>query len=289
MSSRLVVKLNDFIIYTVLGLLSLIMIYPLWNVLMGSLSLPHLVHQGMILFWPKGFSLAAYTTVFGTENFVRVFYNTVWITVVGTAVGMLMTITMSYTLSKKRVSGSSAMLFMVFFTMLFSGGMIPTYLVVKSLGLINSLWALIWPNAVGAFNVMIMVSFFRSFPSELEDSGKIDGCNDIGLLFRIIVPSSLPIIATLTLFTSVGQWNTFMQAVLYINDAGKYTLQVLLRQLLFQMSSQDLDTMLQEPIPNIAVTVKFSMIIIATVPILLVYPFLQKYFTKGALIGSLKG
>lgn len=282
-------KLTDFIIYLILGILSLFMIYPLWNVFVGSLSQPYLVHQGMLMFWPQGFSLTAYTTVFATDNFVQVFNNTIFITVVGTAIGMLITITMSYTLSKKRVLGSTTILFLVFFTMLFSGGIIPSYLIVKSLGLINSLWALILPGAVQAFNILIMVSFFRSIPSELEDSGRIDGCNDIGLLFRIIVPTSLPIIATLTLFSAVGQWNMFMQAVLYVNDASKYTLQVLLRQLLFQMSSKDLDNMLPQDIPNIAVTVKFSMIIIATVPILLVYPFLQKYFTKGALVGSIKG
>lgn len=282
-------RLIDAIIYLSLGILSLFMIYPFWNVLVGSLSEPFLVHQGMLIFWPQGFSLAAYTTIFNKDNFIQVFTNTVFITVVGTTISILLTITMSYTLSKKRVTGSTIMLFLVFFTMLFQGGIIPTYLVVKSLGLINSLWSLIWPNAIQAFNVLIMVSFFRSVPPELEESGKIDGCNDIGLLFRIIVPTALPIIATLTLFYSVSQWNMFMQAVLYLNDTTKFTLQVMMRQMLFQMTNKDLDGVLQESIPNIAVTVKFSMIIVATVPILLVYPFMQKYFTKGALIGSIKG
>lgn len=282
-------RFNDVLIYSALGLMSVLMIYPIWNVLVGSLSEAALVHQGMLLFWPQGFSLDAYTTVLKTPNFVRVFANTIYITVAGTVIGMLMTVMMSYTLSKKRVIGSTTMLFLVFFTMLFSGGIIPTYLVVKSLGMIDSLWALIWPSAIHAFNVLIMVSFYRTMPPDMEDSGKVDGCNDIGLLFRLIVPTSMPIIATLALFTSVGQWNTFMAAVLYINDQSNYTLQVLLRQLLFQMSNQDLENMLQEKIPNISVTVKFSMIIFSTVPILLVYPFLQKYFTKGALIGSIKG
>jgi len=284
-SSRLV----DVINYTSLTIISLVMIYPFWNVFVGSLSQPHLVQQGMLMFVPQGFSLAAYVTIFNTDNFLRVFGNTVFITIVGTALSMILTITLSYTLSKKRVIGATATLFLVFFTMLFQGGIIPTYLVVKSVGLIDSLWALMLPNAISAFNVLLMVTFFRSVSVEIEESGQIDGCNDIGILFRLIIPTALPILATLTLFYAVSQWNMFMQAVLYVNDTGKYTLQVLLRQMLFQMTNRDLDETLRENIPNIATTVKFSMIIVATVPILLVYPFLQKYFTKGALLGSVKG
>lgn len=282
-------KLADVFNYTSLAIISLVMIYPFWNVFVGSLSQPHLVQQGMLMFVPQGFSLAAYVTIFNTDNFVKVFGNTVFITVAGTALSMILTITLSYTLSKKRVIGSTTTLFLVFFTMLFQGGIIPTYLVVKSVGLIDSLWALMLPNAISAFNVLLMVTFFRSVSTEIEESGQIDGCNDIGILFRLIIPTAMPILATLTLFYAVSQWNMFMQAVLYVNDTSKYTLQVLLRQMLFQMTNRDLDETLRENIPNIAVTVKFSMIIVATVPILLVYPFLQKYFTKGALLGSVKG
>jgi len=202
---------------------------------------------------------------------------------------MLLTVMLAYTLSKRRVIGSTFMLFAVFFTMLFNGGIIPLYLLVKLLGLMDNLWSLILPNALSAFNIIIMVSFYRSIPEELEDSARIDGANDIGILFRIIVPTSLPIIATLTLFYAVGQWNTFFHAVMFINNPDNYTLQVLLRQLLILMTSDAVNAALTNDVPKIGVTVKLAMVIVSTVPILIVYPFLQKYFTKEVMIGSIKG
>jgi len=282
-------QLFDILNYTILGLLALLMSFPFWNVVVGSLSSPHLVYEGQMMLWPREFSLVAYKTIFNTSNFMRVFENTVFITVVGTIISMILTVMLAYTLSKKKVFGSTFMLFLVFFTMLFQGGIIPTYLVVKSLGLINSLWSLILPNALNAFYIIIMVSFFRAIPEELEDSAKIDGCNDVGVLFRIIVPTSLPIIATLTLFYSVSQWNMFFHAVMFISNPDNYTLQVLLRQILIMMTSDALDAALSEDVPKIGVTVKLAMIIVSSVPILLVYPFLQKYFAKGVMIGSIKG
>lgn len=281
--------LADIAIYGSLGLIALMMIFPFWNVLTSSLTTPHLVYEGEMIFWPKEFSLVAYQTIFETSNFIQVFKNTVFITVVGTALSMLLTVMLAYPLSKRRVKGSTFMLFVVFFTMLFNGGIIPLYLLVKLLGLMDNLWALILPNALSAFNIIIMVSFYRSIPEELEDSAKIDGSNDIGILFRIIVPTSLPIIATLTLFYAVGQWNTFFHAVMFINNPDNYTLQVLLRQLLILMTSDAVNAALTNDVPKIGVTVKLAMVIVSTVPILLVYPFLQKYFTKGVMIGSIKG
>lgn len=202
---------------------------------------------------------------------------------------MALTITLAYPLSKKNVIGSSRMLFIVFFTMLFSGGIIPSYLLIKQLHLLNTLWSLIVPSALSVFNLMIMVSFFRSVPQELEESAKLDGCNDIGVLFRIVICISMPVIATLTLFYAVSKWNIFFQAIMYNSDANKMTLQVLLRQILVQMTSDAMDAAMSGDVPKIGVTVKMAMIIIATVPMLLIYPFLQKYFAKRAMIGSLKG
>lgn len=278
----------DVINHGLLGLIALVMIFPFWNVLASSLSTPHLVHEGQMIFWPKEFSLIAYETIFQTSNFMQVFRNTLFITVVGTLLSMLLTIMLSYTLSKRRVLGSGVMMFLVFFTMLFSGGIIPTYILVRELHLIDSLWALILPNAMNAFNIIIMVSFFRSIPEELEDSARMDGANDVRILFRIIIPTSLPIIATITLFYAVSQWNMFFQAVMFINDPDKYTLQVLLRQLLILMTSDAVDAALTQDVPKIGVTVKMAMIIVATVPILLVYPFLQKYFVHGLQLGGMK-
>ncbi|MCR8629953.1 carbohydrate ABC transporter permease [Paenibacillus radicis (ex Xue et al. 2023)] len=275
--------------YALLGLMALLMIFPFWNVLVMSFSTSHLVYEGQLLFWPKQWTTAAYNVVFQNRQFIQTLQNTVFITIVGTVISMILTTTLAYPLSKRTVKGASVMLFIAFFTMLFNGGIIPSYLLVKQLGMLNSLWSLIIPSALSVFNLMIMVSFFRSLPSELEESAKMDGCNDIGVLLRIIVPISLPVIATLTLFYAVSKWNIFFQAVMYNSDVSKMTMQVLLRQILVQMTSDAVDAAMSGDTPKIGVTVKMAMIIIATVPILLIYPFLQKYFAKGAMIGSVKG
>ncbi|WP_079914525.1 carbohydrate ABC transporter permease [Paenibacillus sp. 32352] len=275
--------------YTLLGLMALLMVFPFWNVFVLSFSTAHLVYEGQLLFWPKQWTSIAYDTVFHNRQFIQTFYNTVFVTVAGTILSMLLTISLAYPLSKKHVKGTSVMLFLAFFTMLFNGGIIPSYLLVKELGMLNSLWSLIVPSALSVFNLMIMVSFFRSVPQELEESAKIDGSNDMGVLARIVMPISLPVIATLTLFYAVSKWNIFFQAVMYNSDVSKMTLQVLLRQILVQMTSEAVDAAMSGDAPKIGVTVKMAMIIIATVPILLIYPFLQKYFAKGAMIGSVKG
>lgn len=275
--------------YVCLAFMAILMVFPFWNVLVSSLTAPHLVHEGALMLWPKELTLIAFTTIFNTPNFVRVFQNTVFITVLGTFVSMLLSVMLAYPLSKKRLAGSQFMVFAVFFTMMFHGGIIPSYLIVKSLGLINSLWSLILPNAINAFNIIILISFFRTLPEELEDSARIDGCNDFGILFRIMIPVSMPILATLTLFYAVAQWNMFFQAVMYISNPNNFTLQVLLRQLLIVLTSDAVAASLSEDAPRIGVTVKLAMVVVSTVPILLVYPFLQKHFAKGIMIGSIKG
>ncbi|MDF2960790.1 MAG: transporter permease [Paenibacillus sp.] len=275
--------------YFFLAILAVVMIFPFWNVLVSSLTAPHLVLEGGIMFWPKQITWVAYETIFNTSNFIKVFQNTVFITVAGTFISMLLSVMLAYPLSKKRLAGAQFMVFTVFFTMMFNGGIIPSYLLVKSLGLIDTLWALIIPNAINAFNIIILISFFRSLPEELEDSARIDGCNDFGILFRIMIPVSLPILATLTLFYAVAQWNMFFHAVMYISSPDNFTLQVLLRQLLIQLTSDAIGASLSEDVPKIGVTVKLAMILVSTVPILFVYPFLQKHFAKGIMVGSIKG
>ncbi|TBL69708.1 carbohydrate ABC transporter permease [Paenibacillus thalictri] len=279
----------DVLNYAGLALLALLMIFPFWNVLVSSLTAPHLVQEGGMMLWPKEITLIAFKTIVSTPNFVKVFQNTVFITVVGTLLSMLLSVMLAYALSKKRLAGAGLMVFAVFFTMMFHGGIIPSYLLVKNLGLINSLWSLIVPNAINAFNIMILISFFRTLPEELEDSARIDGCNDFGILFLIMAPISMPILATLTLFYAVAQWNMFFQAVMYISNPSNYTLQVLLRQLLIVLTSDAVAASLSEDAPRIGVTVKLAMIVVSSVPILLVYPFLQKHFAKGIMLGSIKG
>ncbi|MEK3721231.1 carbohydrate ABC transporter permease [Paenibacillus sp. FSL H8-0034] len=275
--------------YIGLALLAALMVFPFWSVLVSSLTAPHLVHEGAIMLWPKQITGIAFETIFNTPNFIKVFQNTIFITVIGTFVSMVLSVMLGYPLSKKRLKGSQVMIFIVFFTMMFHGGIIPSYLIVKSLGLMNTLWSLIIPNAINAFNIIILISFFRTLPEELEDSARIDGCNDFGILFRIMVPVSMPILATLTLFYAVAQWNMFFQAVMYISNPNNFTLQVLLRQLLLVLTSDAIAASLSEDAPRIGVTVKLAMIVVSTVPILLVYPFLQKHFTKGMMLGSIKG
>lgn len=282
----LVFEVSNYVLLTVTALL---MVFPFWNILVTSFSAPHLVYEGKLMFWPKEFTTIAYDTVFANRQFLQTFSNTVIVTGVGTLLSMALTITLAYPLSKKQVIGSSTMLFIAFFTMLFSGGIIPSYLLIKELHLLNTLWALILPSALSVFNLMIMVSFFRALPQELEESAKIDGCNDIGVLLRIVLRISMPVIATLTLFYLVSKWNIFFQAVMFISDSDKMTLQVMLRQFLVQMTSEAVDAAMSGDVPRIGVTVKMGMIVIATVPPLLVYPFFQKYFAKGAMIGSIKG
>lgn len=277
----------DSINYALLASLALLMIFPFWNVLATSFSAPHHVYEGKLMFWPQEFTTIAYDTVFHNRLFIQTLQNSIFVAVVGTILSMALTISLAYPLSKKRLKGATGMLFLAFFTLLFNGGIIPSYMLVRSLGLLNSLWSLIIPSALSVFNLMIMVSFFRSVPQEIEESAKIDGSNDIGILLRIVVPLSLPVIATLTLFYAVSKWNIFFQAVMFNSDTTKMTLQVLLRQILMQLTDEAVET--NADIPRIGATVKMAMIIIATVPILLVYPFFQKYFAKGAMIGSIKG
>jgi putative aldouronate transport system permease protein len=214
---------------------------------------------------------------------------TVGVTIVGTLVQLFCTFTFAYPLSRKHLKGRNTLLNLVIFAMLFSGGMIPTFIVVKNLGLINSYWALILPIAINPFNLMIIKNFFQEMPIELEESAKMDGCTELGILWKIILPLSKPVIATFTLFYAVGIWNDFMSGLLYINDSAKWPIQLLLRQITMASSGANaLASMDPNYVPP-EQGIKFAVIIVATLPILIFYPFLQKHFAKGMLIGSVKG
>ena len=207
---------------------------------------------------------------------------------VGTIVSMTLTALMAYGLSRKYLLGRNSINFIVVFSMLFSGGMIPTFLVVKSTGLIDSYWSLILPVAINAFNMIIMRNFFQALPESLEESAKIDGCTDFGVFFKIMLPLALPSIATISLFYAVSYWNTYMHAILYITDSLKWPIQVLLRQIVIVSSGMQAEATSVDVIPP-AQTVKMAVIVIATIPMLIAYPFVQKHFTKGALLGAVKG
>lgn len=249
-----------------------------------------LIQKGFVLF-PSRFSLDGYRYIFSTSTILNSIGITLYITVMGTLCNLVFTSLMAYPLARTELFGRRPIMLMIVFSMLFSGGMIPTYLVVKTMGLLDSTWSLIIPGLISAFNLIIMKNFFQQLPEGLEEAAKIDGCSDYGILFRIVLPLSAPALATFSLFYAVGHWNTFFAAILYINDTDKWPIQVWLRQIVILSQggigdSTDFNPEFVVPPPAI---IKMAVIVISTVPILLVYPFLQKHFAKGVLLGSVKG
>lgn len=282
--------LFDIINVTLLLMFALITIIPFVHVISSSFASVAEYNSRDFLLVPTEFSLKAYQYIFTTNALPKSLGITVFITVVGTLICLLFTTLFAYPLSRRRFHFRRAMMFLIVFTMIFHGGMIPDYLVVKELGLLNSYWSLILPRAIIAFYLIIMINFFKNIPEELEESAKMDGCGDLRMFFRIMIPLSLPAIATLTLFYAVFQWNTYMHAILYINDTAKWPIQVLLRQIVMVSQAGFVEQGSVEGESSIPPdTVKMAVITVATVPILFVYPFLQKYFAKGALVGSVKG
>ncbi|TLS49219.1 carbohydrate ABC transporter permease [Paenibacillus antri] len=283
-------RLFDIVNYTLLSLIGLVTILPFIHVIAGSFTTVTELATKQFVIIPTVWSLDAYKYIFSTNTLFRALGVSVVVTLFGTLFSMLLTALMAYGLSRKDLDGRGGIMFMVVFTMLFSGGLIPTFLVVKELGMIDSLTALVVPTAINAFNLIIMRNFFQNLPEGLEESAKIDGCNDWGILFRIVIPLSMPAIATISLFYAVTYWNTYITAILYLNDAAKWPVQVILRQIVILASGLTADTSgMEDFVRPPEQTVKMAVIVVATLPILLVYPFLQKHFAKGALLGSIKG
>ncbi|WP_028547393.1 carbohydrate ABC transporter permease [Paenibacillus sp. UNC451MF] len=276
--------------YALLTLLALLTLFPFLHILAGSLASATEVLQSKFILFPKQFSLEAYRFIFSENTLLRSLLTTVFITIVGTFINMLMTLMMAYPLSRN-VKGKRVIMLLVVFTLLFSGGIIPSFLVVKSLGLLNSYWSLWLPGAINSFYMIILINFFKQLPVEYEESAKIDGCNDPTLLWKIVMPLSLPAIATFSLFYAVSHWNTFFSALLYINDSHKWPIQILLRQIVIMSSGGIGDASFASEAAYVIPpqTVKMAVIIVATLPIILVYPFLQKHFAQGVLLGSIKG
>ncbi len=271
--------------------LSIIMLYPFWHIVMVSFSEISETAKGGIFLYPKGFNLDTYVSVFKNPMIYSGFFTTITVTAAGTALGTLITAMTAYPLSKLRLRGGSVFLVFVLFTMLFNGGMIPNYLLIKELNLMNNRWSLILPMLVNAYNVIIMKSFFGTIPESLEDSAKIDGANDVTVFFKIILPLSKATVATIALFNAVMYWNDFFSTVLYINDTARWSLQAVLRNMLTntQQAMQQAGVSVMVSGNVNAETIKAGSIVVATVPILIIYPFLQKYFVKGVMIGGVKG
>jgi len=276
---------------TFLTILSIVTLYPLVYVLIASVSDPTYVAQtrGLML-TPKGFNFDAYKMVFDNPMIVTAYLNTFFYVIVGTTINILLTSLGAYALSRKNVMWRDLIMFMIVFTMFFEGGLIPLYLLVNNLGMLDSRWALIFPTAVSAFNLIIMRTAFQAIPDSLEESARIDGANDFTILFKIILPLSMPVVAVMVLFYGVYHWNSWFQAMIFLQDRELFPLQLILREILIANSTDSMMTGVSssDAMP-IGETIKYATIIVATLPILLLYPFLQKYFVKGVMIGGIKG
>ncbi|MBO0994321.1 carbohydrate ABC transporter permease [Bacillus sp. SD088] len=277
---------------TILLLITFLMIYPLIYVLSASLSAPIHIAQGNIWLLPIDFTFDSYKTVFENKNILIGYRNTVLYTVLGTVINIIASVMIAYPLSRKDFYGRGVITTIILFTMFFSGGMIPTYLLIRDLGMLDTIWAMIIPGAVSVYNVIIMRTFFQGIPDELREAAFMDGCSNIKFLVKIVVPLSLPILAVMGLFYSVGHWNAYFDALIYLTNTDKFPLQLFLRQMLIQEDLSGMADMGGEALSESILKVeglKYAVVVIASLPMLILYPFLQKYFIKGVMIGSLKG
>lgn len=276
-------KAADVAIYGVLLLYTLLTLLPLLYVVLQSFA------TTTTTLLPKGLTLSSYEYVFSNNTLVHSIGISVFITLVGTFLSMLATCLMAYSLSRRELLFRKFFMGMVVFTMMFSGGMIPTFLIVRSTGIMDTNWALMLPSLINTFNLIVLKNFFQGIPEELRESALIDGCSDVRNLFSIVLPLSVPAIATFVLFYAVSKWNMYFDALLYIRTPGNYPVQVLLRQVLFQSTGAVGEGGNEASAVFTSQSIRSAVVVVSTVPILLVYPFLQRYFTTGLLVGSVKG
>ena len=267
-------------------LLAWVTLYPFLYVAAASFSDKLFIMQGKVSILPKGFTTAAYQAVFQYPHLWRSYGNTIYYMTLGTALNMVLTVFGAYPLSRKQFIGKKFFTFMIVFTMWFGAGMIPAFLLVKGLGMYDTVFALLLPGAISTYNMIVMRTFFQSIPSGLEEAAKIDGCNDIQTLFKIVLPLSIPALMTIGLFYMVGHWNSFMPALIYLRSKERFPLQLILREVIMQNQTEELVNTSQGNI--VSESIKYATIIVATLPILIVYPFIQKYFVKGVMIGAIK-
>lgn len=270
----------------------LITVYPFWNVLMVSLSSPSAIaKQGATLVWPSGFNLSAYKLVFTNPMILTGYKNTLVIVFAGTVIGVTLTCMTGYALSRKWLAGRRGLMLFITIPMFFSGGLIPSYLLNRSLGLYNNLLVLIIPGLMSSWYIIMMRTYFLGVPEAIEESARIDGANDWIILFRIMIPIATPIVAVMVLYYAVSYWNAWFSASIYIKDKDLFPLQLVLRNILIKGSMKEVDTGYLTGANKVEIFkgLKYATIIVSTVPILLVYPFLQKFFVKGVIVGSVKG
>ncbi|WP_246246160.1 carbohydrate ABC transporter permease [Paenibacillus lemnae] len=284
--SRLLQWLN----YVLLALCAYTTLFPFINIIAVSFSSSRAINAAEVFMWPVEFNINAYFNLIKDGQLFVAMKNTFLITVVGTVLNMVFTIIAAYPLSKSRLRGRNTMLMLILFTMLFSGGLIPNFLLINSLGLVNSYWSLWFPALISVYNMFVMKSFMEGLPQELEESAQIDGAGEARVLWQIVLPLCKPVIAALTLFYAVGWWNSYMNVLIYIRDTDKLSLMVKLHQMISLLSPEMLRS--GEGVQQVVLTpegIRAAAVVIAIVPILCVYPFLQRHFIKGVLLGSVKG
>ncbi|GAA3409674.1 carbohydrate ABC transporter permease [Paenibacillus hodogayensis] len=274
---------------TLLTIACLLVILPFLHLLAASFSSRDALIHNLVTFWPVNWTFDNYRLVWNNQVFWSAFRVSIFVTVVGTVINMYLTLLTAYPLSRPMLKGKKFILLGIVFTMIFSAPLIPTYLVIKSLGMVNTLWALMIPNAIAAFNLILCITFFRGLPEELSEAAKVDGMGEHSILWRIYMPLSMPIVMTLMLFYAVGHWNNYMGPLFYITDPSIKPLQLYLYTVLSQFNTQDSMLNMPESVTEFSpLGIQMATVAVATVPILLIYPFIQKHFIKGALLGSVK-
>ncbi|MGX7418238.1 carbohydrate ABC transporter permease [Carnobacterium gallinarum] len=295
LTDRIFMRFN----YVFLLMALAIVVYPLIYIVSASISDPQAVNSGGMLLFPKSITWDGYKTILQNNSIWRGYLNTIYYTALGTGINLLVTLPCAYALSRPDFYGHKLFTTFMLITMFVSGGLIPSYLLVKNLGMLNTVWSLVLPSAVSVYNVVITRAFFQTtIPREMEEAARIDGCSDFKLFIKIILPLSTPIIAVMALFYGVGHWNSFFSALIYLSDKTMYPLQMVLREILVlqDMSSNSVNTQMTGDMASmlfskqqLAQVIKYGVMIVSTLPIIIVYPFLQKYFVKGMLVGSVKG
>lgn len=287
-SDRIFLLVNDIILLLVLA----VVLYPLIYIVSSSFSSPQAVSAGKVRLLPVEFSLRGYEEVFKYPGVFRSYMNTIFYTIAGTLISMVMTVAAAYPLYYKGFAGKRFLTFMFTFTMIFSGGMIPNYLLNSRLGLLNTVWVLLIPNAISIFNLIIVRSFFEgNIPEELNEAAKLDGCSQFSFLMKVVLPLSKPILAVVSLYYAVEKWNTYFDAFIYLKDEKLFPLQIILRKILVlnQTDAMVVDPTLMAARQGMSDLLKYSLIIVSSVPLILLYPLVQKHFTKGVLRGAVKG
>lgn len=284
-------RVFDVVNYILLALVAFGVLYPMYFIIVASFSDPVAINNGQVRFWPVGFNTLGYEKIFENTKIWRSYSNTIFYTVVGTGINITLTLMLAYPLSRKNFSARKPLLLMVMFTMYFQGGMIPTYLWMNDLHLYNTPWVMVLLPAINVFNLIIAMNFIsNNIPEELYEAASIDGCSHFTFFIRIVLPLSKTIIVVLLLYYGVAHWNEFMNGLIYLRDEGLYPLQLTLRNILLQNQASglgDVDSIIEQQ--KAAELIKYGVIIVSTLPVLVIYPFLQKHFEKGVMVGSVKG